>query len=78
METIAIGFEHSQYLLNRFLLEKFPATIEDRDNEGRTPLHYASALLGTTGGVNSLYGILVEAGADENVVDIVSFFWLEV
>ena len=41
--------------------------------EGRTPLHYASALKGTTSGVNQLYDILVDNGADENVVDVVSY-----
>lgn len=40
--------------------------------EGRTALHYAAALQGTTAGVNQLFSILVEAGADENVVDVVS------
>ena len=45
----------------------------DRLQEGRTPLHYAAALQGTTGGVNQLYSILAETGADENVVDVVSF-----
>ena len=44
----------------------------DRLQEGRTPLHYAAALQGTTGGVNQLYSILAETGADENVVDVVS------
>jgi hypothetical protein len=39
--------------------------------EGRTPLHYAAALQGTTGGLNQLYNILTEHGADENVVDVV-------
>ena len=41
--------------------------------EGRTPLHYAAALQGTTGGLNQLYGVLADSkGADENVVDVVS------
>ena len=39
--------------------------------EGRTPLHYAAALQGTTGGLNQLYNILTERAADENVVDVV-------
>ena len=39
--------------------------------EGRTPLHYAAALQGTTGGHNTLYNLLVEAGASEDVVDVV-------
>ena len=39
--------------------------------EGRTPLHYAAALQGTTSGVNQLYSLLTEQGADENVVDVV-------
>ena len=47
----------------------------DRLQEGRTPLHYAAALQGTTGGVNQLYSILAETGADENVVDVVSFLY---
>jgi len=37
-------------------------------------LHYAAALQGTTGGLNNLYNVLVEAGADENVVDVVSIY----
>ena len=41
--------------------------------EGRTPLHYAAALQGTTGGLNQLYSVLADSkGADENVVDVVS------
>ena len=44
----------------------------DHLQEGRTPLHYAAALQGTTGGLNQLYSILAETGADENVVDVVS------
>ena len=44
----------------------------DHSQEGRTPLHYAAALQGTTGGLNQLYSILAETGADENVVDVVS------
>lgn len=40
--------------------------------EGRTPLHYAAALQGTTSGLNQLYQLLVDNGADENVVDVVS------
>ncbi len=39
--------------------------------EGRTPLHYAAALQGTTGGHNQLYNQLVEAGSSEDVVDVV-------
>ena len=39
--------------------------------EGRTPLHYAAALQGTTGGHNQLYSALVDAGASEDVVDVV-------
>jgi len=34
-------------------------------------LHYAAALQGTTGGHNTLYNLLVEAGASEDVVDVV-------
>jgi hypothetical protein len=39
--------------------------------EGRTPLHYAAALQGTTSGLNQLFSVLVDGGADENVVDMV-------
>ena len=34
-------------------------------------MHYAAALQGTTGGHNTLYNLLVEAGASEDVVDVV-------
>ena len=34
-------------------------------------MHYAAALQGTTGGHNNLYTLLVEAGASEDVVDVV-------
>ncbi|TRY79118.1 hypothetical protein TCAL_09905 [Tigriopus californicus] len=54
----------------RYLLNNFPDLIGIRDNENRTPLHYAAALQGTTGGVNQLYNILVDSGADENAVDV--------
>ena len=39
--------------------------------EGRTPLHYAAALQGTTGGANRLFNLLLDSGADENIVDVV-------
>ncbi|XP_023341613.1 ankyrin repeat-containing protein BDA1, partial [Eurytemora carolleeae] len=60
----------NQEAILRFLIQEFPESISFKDNEGRTPLHYASALKGTTQGVNKLFDFLVEAGADENVVDI--------
>ena len=35
-------------------------------------MHYAAALQGTTGGLNQLYTLLTDSGADENVVDVVN------
>ena len=34
-------------------------------------MHYAAARQGTTGGLNQLYTLLTDSGADENVVDVV-------
>ncbi len=57
----------------RWLIDSFGELVEERDNEGRTPLHYAAALQGTTNGSNRLYNVLVDiGGANENVVDVVS------
>ncbi len=53
----------------------FISSLPSPPQEGRTALHYAAALQGTTGGVNQLYSALVEVGADENVVDVVRELW---
>ena len=48
-----------------------PLSIYPLFQEGRSPLHYADALQGTTGGVNQLQQYLIDHGADITVVDAV-------
>ncbi|RWS09895.1 Tankyrase-1-like protein [Dinothrombium tinctorium] len=50
-----------------FILEKFPETINARDREGRTALHYAAATTNRNGA--KIYKILLRAGADPRVRD---------
>jgi len=45
-----------------YLLYENPAVLNELDNEGRSPLHYASR-------DPTMYNFLARAGADENVVD---------
>ncbi|XP_072949091.1 uncharacterized protein [Epargyreus clarus] len=59
----AAGLGHGSIL--KYIIEKYPQGINDVDNDGRTPLHYAA----TVKDEQHTYNILVDAGADESVVD---------
>ncbi|CAD6188139.1 unnamed protein product [Caenorhabditis auriculariae] len=48
------------------------ATIDAKDNEGRTPLHYAAALLGLHGDP-AMYYYLMEKGAKDTILDAEGF-----
>lgn len=54
----------------QFILEKFPETINAKDRDGRTALHYAAATTNRNGA--RMYKMLVRAGADSRIRDIVS------
>lgn len=45
-----------------------------RDNNGRTPLHYA--FIAPPNNITPIYNRLVKAGANENLIDKVSFEFL--
>lgn len=62
----AAGLGHGGIL--KYLAERYPQGINDVDNEGRTPLHYAAAMRDD----QHTYNTLVSLGADESVVDNVS------
>ncbi|KHJ47025.1 ankyrin repeat protein [Trichuris suis] len=49
----------------KYLLQKFPETVNAKDYQLRTPLHYAAG----RGVDNECYKYLLEAGADENSKD---------
>ena len=53
-----------------YILDKFPETVNCRDKEGRTALHYAAATTNRNG--NKIYRLLVRAGADPRIRDSVS------
>lgn len=54
----------------QYILEKFPETVNARDREGRSALHYSTATTNRNG--NKIYKMLVRAGADPRVRDVVS------
>ncbi|XP_041979429.1 uncharacterized protein LOC121733281 [Aricia agestis] len=49
----------------KYLIERFPEGINDVDDDGKTPLHYAA----TVRDDQHTYNTLVSAGADESIVD---------
>ncbi|XP_030019721.1 interaptin isoform X4 [Manduca sexta] len=59
----AAGLGHSSIL--KYLVERYPQGINDVDNEGRTPLHYAASMRDE----QHTYNLLVGLGADESIVD---------
>ncbi|GBM02827.1 hypothetical protein AVEN_52010-1 [Araneus ventricosus] len=64
---------HRAVLMNKpetlaFLIERFPETVNARDKEGRTALHYAAAMSREPGASN-YFKILLEAGADARIRD---------
>lgn len=62
----AAGLGHGGIL--KYIAERYPQGINDVDNDGRTPLHYAAAMRDD----QHTYNTLVSLGADESVVDNVS------
>lgn len=62
----AAGLGHGGIL--KFIAERYPQGINDVDNDGRTPLHYAAAVRDD----QHTYNTLVSLGADESIVDNVS------
>lgn len=54
----------------QYILEKFPETVNARDREGRTALHYSTATTNRNG--SKIYKMLLRAGADHRVRDVVS------
>ncbi|KAJ8721979.1 hypothetical protein PYW08_004381 [Mythimna loreyi] len=59
----AAGLGHGGIL--KYIAERYPQGINDVDNDGRTPLHYAAAMRDDQHTYNTLVGL----GADESVVD---------
>ena len=53
----------------QYILEKFPETVNSRDREGRTALHYSTATTNRNG--SKIYKMLIRAGADPRVRDLV-------
>ncbi|KAG8175734.1 hypothetical protein JTE90_000962 [Oedothorax gibbosus] len=56
---------HGHTDVSTYIISHFPETMDGPDNEGRTPLHYATALHDNA----TLYKLLKAAGADENIED---------
>lgn len=56
----------------QYILEKFPETVNSRDREGRTALHYSTATTNRNG--SKIYKMLIRAGADPRVRDLVGFW----
>ncbi|KAJ8731501.1 hypothetical protein PYW07_004665 [Mythimna separata] len=59
----AAGLGHGGIL--KYIADRYPQGINDVDNDGRTPLHYAAAMRDD----QHTYNTLVSLGADESVVD---------
>lgn len=59
----AAGLGHGGIL--KYILERYPQGINDVDNDGRTPLHYAAIVKDD----QHTYNTLISAGADESAVD---------
>uniref|UniRef100_T1JQL0 Uncharacterized protein n=1 Tax=Tetranychus urticae TaxID=32264 RepID=T1JQL0_TETUR len=53
----------------QFILDRFPETVNARDREGRTPLHYAAATTHKNG--HKIYKMLLRSGADSRARDAV-------
>ncbi|XP_027837783.2 uncharacterized protein LOC114120154 isoform X1 [Aphis gossypii] len=50
-----------------YIINKNPKTVNMRDNDGRTPLHYV--YISPPKYITSIYNRLVKAGANENIID---------
>ncbi|XP_050350876.1 uncharacterized protein LOC126773772 [Nymphalis io] len=59
----AAGLGHGSIL--KYIIERYPEGINDTDNDGRTPLHYAAIVKDE----QHTYNTLISFGADEGAVD---------
>ncbi|KAL4707849.1 hypothetical protein ACJJTC_001795, partial [Scirpophaga incertulas] len=59
----AAGLGHGGIL--KYIIDRYPQGINDIDNDGRTPLHYAAAIKDD----HHMFNTLVSYGADESVTD---------
>lgn len=50
-----------------YIINKNPKTVNMRDNDGRTPLHYV--YISPPNHITPIYNRLVKAGANENIID---------
>ena len=62
----AAGLAHTKIV--EYLLEMWPNAAQEVDSSGKTPLHYAAAAKNN----ERAFNLLVQAGADESMVDGVS------
>lgn len=73
MLTITFAFFQAAGLgrqeIAEFIVDAYPQSVSATDATGKTPLHYA-ALLKDDG---KMTNFLIQAGADESVLDNVSF-----
>ncbi len=58
----------------QYILDKFPETVNAKDKEGRTALHYAAATTNRNG--NKIYRMLMRAGADPRLRDSVNLSFI--
>ncbi|CAH2234513.1 jg1654 [Pararge aegeria aegeria] len=59
----AAGLGHCGIM--KYIIERYPQGINDVDNDGRTPLHYAAVFKDD----QHTYNTLISSGADESIVD---------
>ncbi|CAH2096368.1 unnamed protein product [Euphydryas editha] len=59
----AAGLGHGSIM--KYIIERYPQGINDSDNDGRTPLHYAAVVKDD----QHTYNTLISLGADEGAVD---------
>lgn len=58
----------------KYIIERYPQSINDSDNDGRTPLHYAAVVKDD----QHTYNTLISLGADEGAVDNVSYIYEQI
>ncbi|XP_023315550.1 uncharacterized protein LOC106653520 isoform X4 [Trichogramma pretiosum] len=59
----AVYYDHQNVL--EWIIENYPATVEQRDREGRTALHYCAACRDS----EVVWDLLVDAGCDSSICD---------
>lgn len=70
MQAVGLGRAN----IAEYILYKHSKAVNIKDNEGRTPLHYAYCL--PPENFTPLYNKLLKAGANENLIDKVCILWL--